>query len=84
MGSLLRLDPRRPQHSLRELARRYGPVYQLWMGGVRAVVLAREDVIRTTFAQEGASGRAPLYLTFGIMEGKGEYPELLSFGSVYQ
>uniref|UniRef100_A0A6A7G0Z9 Cytochrome P450 306a1-like n=3 Tax=Hirondellea gigas TaxID=1518452 RepID=A0A6A7G0Z9_9CRUS len=71
VGSLLKLDPKQPYQSLRTMVREYGPVYQLYMGGVRTVVLAREDIIRSTFALEAASGRAPLYLTFGIMDGKG-------------
>lgn len=72
MGWLPWLDRRKPYESLRQLTRRYGPVYQLYLGGVKAVVLARADIIRSTFAKEGASGRAPLYLTFGIMEGMGK------------
>ncbi|KAF2359667.1 Cytochrome P450 [Trinorchestia longiramus] len=72
IGSLLLLDPRKPHESLRALVRQYGPVVQLQLGNVRAVVLAREDIIRSTFAKEAASGRAPLYLTHGIMQGMGE------------
>ena len=72
LGSLLSINEKKPYESFRAWTRQYGAVYQLYLGGVRAVVLGREDLIRSTFAMDAASGRAPLYLTFGIMEGMGE------------
>ena len=41
------------------------------MGKVPCLVVADNKVMKNLFAREEVSGRAPLYLTHGIMQGKG-------------
>lgn len=74
LGYLPWLDRVRPHETLTALSRRYGPIFTVPMGGVRAVVLAEEALVRTALARDACSGRAPLYLTHGLMQGHGEYP----------
>lgn len=73
VGYLPWLDRQRPHETLAALARRYGPIFTVPMGGIRAVVLADEGLVRTALATEACAGRAPLYLTHGLMQGHGEY-----------
>lgn len=72
VGYLPFLDPKAPQVSLTELAKKYGPVYSLLLGNVRTVVLSDPKLIKTLFAKDVTTGRAPLYLTHGIMNGYGK------------
>lgn len=72
IGNLLSLDPEAPHLSLTALARRYGPVYSLWMGSVYTVVITDYKLVRKLFVKEVFSGRAPLYVTHGIMKGFGK------------
>ncbi|XP_011861917.1 PREDICTED: cytochrome P450 306a1 [Vollenhovia emeryi] len=71
LGYLPWLDPVRPHVSLTELARKYGPVCGLRMGSVYTVLLSDPQLVRQTFAKDAFAGRAPLYLTHGIMKGYG-------------
>nr|AVL92881.1 CYP450 [Locusta migratoria] len=71
VGSLLRLDPAAPHESLTALSRRYGPIFSLRLGSVPTVVLADARLVREAFAKDACTGRAPLYLTHGVMNGKG-------------
>ncbi|KAE8740538.1 Cytochrome P450 CYP306 [Frankliniella occidentalis] len=71
LGYLPWLDRLRPHETLAALALRYGPIFTVPMGGVTAVVLAEEALVRTALAREACSGRAPLYLTHGLMQGHG-------------
>ncbi|XP_049951342.1 cytochrome P450 306a1 [Schistocerca serialis cubense] len=71
LGNLLLLDPAAPHESLSALARRYGPIFSLRLGSVPTVVLADARLVRDAFAKDACTGRAPLYLTHGIMKGKG-------------
>lgn len=84
VGYLPFIDQKWPHLTLVDLARRYGPVYGIGMGNIYAVVLSDQKLIREAFAKDSFSGRAPLYLTHGIMHGNGEY--LIIFGQhiVYQ
>ncbi|XP_047098975.1 translation initiation factor IF-2 isoform X4 [Schistocerca piceifrons] len=70
LGNLLLLDAAAPHESLSALARRYGPIFSLRLGSVPTVVLADARLVRDAFAKDACTGRAPLYLTHGIMKGK--------------
>ncbi|XP_026847008.1 cytochrome P450 306a1 [Drosophila persimilis] len=71
LGYLLFLSRRAPHKSLQALARRYGGIYQLRMGSVKAVILSDVTLVREFFRHEVMAARAPLYLTHGIMGGYG-------------
>lgn len=72
VGYLPFLDRNQPHLTLTELSKKYGPVYGIGMGNVYAVVLSDHKLIREAFSKESFSGRAPLYLTHGIMHGNGK------------
>ncbi|XP_047509971.1 cytochrome P450 306a1 isoform X1 [Pieris napi] len=71
VGYLPFFDRNSPHLTLTKLAREYGPIYSIKMGSIPAVVLSDHKLIREAFAKEEFSGRAPLYLTHGIMKGNG-------------
>lgn len=72
-GSALLIDEKAPHKSLANIAWKYGPVCGLQMGSVYTVLLSDPKLIRQLFAKDAFSGRAPLYITHGIMKGYGEY-----------
>jgi hypothetical protein len=73
LGHLLLIDADAPYETLQKLAHKYGPVYSVRLGGLFSVVVSDPKLVRQAFAQEAFSGRAPLYLTHGIMKGYGNY-----------
>ncbi|ROT74102.1 phantom [Penaeus vannamei] len=77
VGYLPWIDPRAPHLTLTELVHKYGRVYSLKMGGVTVVVIADPELIRDTFSQKITTGRAPLYLTHGIMKGYDSLPDII-------
>lgn len=72
LGYLPWLDPERPHLSLTNVARKYGPICGLRMGSVYTILLSDPQLVRQAFAKDALAGRAPLYLTHGIMQGYGE------------
>jgi ecdysteroid 25-hydroxylase CYP306A1 len=73
IGNLLSIDQRTPHESLAQLAWKYGPVCGLRMGSIYTVLLSDPKLIRQLFVKNIFSGRAPLYITHGIMKGYGKY-----------
>nr|QSD59119.1 CYP306A1 [Diaphanosoma celebensis]QST15037.1 CYP306A1 protein [Diaphanosoma celebensis] len=71
LGYLPFIDTEAPYETFQQLARQYGPVYSVRLGDVFTVVVSDPKLIRQAFAQEAFAGRAPLYLTHGIMKGHG-------------
>ncbi|KAG7307186.1 hypothetical protein JYU34_007339 [Plutella xylostella] len=71
LGYLPFLNPKHPHLTLTELSKKYGSIYGIWMGNIYTVVLSDHKLIREAFAKESFAGRAPLYLTHGIMQGNG-------------
>ncbi|XP_076377158.1 cytochrome P450 enzyme phantom [Megalopta genalis] len=71
VGYLPWIDAKKPHETLTRLVRSYGPVCGLRMGSVYTVLLSDPRLIREAFAQDACTGRAPLYLTHGIMQGYG-------------
>ncbi|KYQ50759.1 hypothetical protein ALC60_10155 [Trachymyrmex zeteki] len=68
-GYLPWINSKRPHVSLTELARKYGPICGLRMGSVYTVLLSDPQLVRQALAKDAFAGRAPLYLTHGIMQG---------------
>ena len=71
IGYLPWIDPRAPYETFARLAERYGNVYSLKLGRLEAVFVSDPNLIRQAFNLQIFSGRAPLYLTHGIMKGYG-------------
>jgi len=71
LGFLLSIDSKAPYETFSNLAQRYGSVYSLRLGGLLTVFVSDPQLIRRAFGQDVFSGRAPLYLTHGIMQGHG-------------
>ncbi|XP_014368135.2 cytochrome P450 306a1 [Papilio machaon] len=71
VGFLPFIDRNQPHLTLTKVAKQFGPIYGISMGNVYTVVLSDHKLVREAFAKEAFSGRAPLYLTHGIMHGNG-------------
>lgn len=71
LGYLPFINANLPHLTMTELSKKYGPIYSIQMGSLFTVVLSDHKLVREAFAKESFSGRAPLYLTHGIMHGKG-------------
>lgn len=78
LGYLPWIDPESPHVSLTNLARKYGPICGLHMGSVYTVLLSDPRLVRQAFAKDAFAGRAPLYLTHGMMQGYGKQTFLIS------
>lgn len=72
VGYLPWLDPKAPYETLTQLAHKYGPVYGLSLGNIYSVILTDPKTIKRVFSKDVTTGRAPLYLTHGIMHGYGK------------
>ncbi|XP_059618661.1 cytochrome P450 306a1 [Phlebotomus argentipes] len=71
VGSLLALDSQKPHVSLTKMSEKYGKIFGLHLGSIYTVVLADSTLIRDVLRRDEFTGRAPLYLTHGIMGGYG-------------
>lgn len=78
VGYLPFFDRKSPHLTLTKLAREYGPIFSIKMGSIPAVVLSDHKLIREAFSKDNFSGRAPLFLTHGIMKGNGKFEILHS------
>lgn len=76
LGYLPFLNPTTPHESFTELAKKYGKIYGLYLGNVYTVVLSDAAMISSAFSKEQVTGRAPLYVTHGIMGGYGKYAKI--------
>lgn len=63
---------KRPCEVLTGLSRKYGGIFGLQMGSIYTVVLSDPALIRDAFRRDEFTGRAPLFLTHGIMNGYGK------------
>lgn len=86
VGFLPFMDGDQPHLTLTKVAKQFGPIFGISMGSVYTVVLSDHKLVREAFAKDAFSGRAPLYLTHGIMHGNGEYQnvsDILALFNVY-
>jgi ecdysteroid 25-hydroxylase CYP306A1 len=72
LGFLPWIDSKAPYLTLTRQANVYGPIYSLKLGSMFTVVLSDHRLIRQAFAKDTFTGRAPLYVTHGIMKGYGK------------
>ena len=72
LGYLPWIDPKEPHESLTKLSRQYGPICGLRMGSVYTVLLSDPSLVKEALANPSITGRAPLYVTHGIMQGYGK------------
>ena len=71
LGYLPFINPVKPHETISQLVAKYGQVFSMQMGQILCIVLADPEIIRTVFSKTETSGRAPLFLTHGIMNGYG-------------
>jgi ecdysteroid 25-hydroxylase CYP306A1 len=72
LGHLTYFDPKKPYQTLYELSKKYGKIYGLQLGAIYTVVISDVNLIREALKRDEFNGRAPLYVTHGIMGGHGE------------
>lgn len=72
IGYLPWIDPIYPYKTLSDLSKKYGEIFSIQLGNIYTVVLSNPRTIRSVFIKDVTTGRAPLFLTHGIMKGYGE------------
>lgn len=73
VGSLPFLSRDAPYQTLTRWAKRYGRIYSVRLGSVRAVVLSDPRIIRQAFGKDAFSGKPPLPVTYGVLGGYGVF-----------
>ncbi|XP_009895990.2 cytochrome P450 2H1 [Dryobates pubescens] len=73
IGSMLQLNPRNLPESLKELSKKYGPVFTVHLGPQKVVVLYGYDVVKEALIDQGEnfSGRGTLPLIKKLFQGTG-------------
>lgn len=71
LGYLPWIDSVAPYETFARLSHRYGRIYSLRLGNMLAIFVTDPQLVRQAFSRPVFSGRAPLYLTHGIMKGHG-------------
>nr|QYA71960.1 cytochrome P450 [Anoplophora glabripennis] len=71
LGYLPWIDSKAPYLTFTQLSKKYGSIYGLSLGSIYTVVVTEPKVIKHLFFKDATIGRAPLYLTHGIMKGYG-------------
>jgi ecdysteroid 25-hydroxylase len=72
LGYLPFIDPNKPYETFSNLAKKYGNIFGVQLGSIYTVVLCDANIIREALKKDEFTGRAPLYITHGIMGGYGE------------
>ncbi|XP_063915637.1 cytochrome P450 306a1-like [Zophobas morio] len=71
LGYLHKLDPKSPHLSLTKLAQKYGPVYNIKLGSINAVVIADVKILKKVLAKDETLGRPSLFMIDTVFENKG-------------
>ncbi|XP_014285843.1 cytochrome P450 306a1 isoform X2 [Halyomorpha halys] len=71
VGYLPWIDKKKPYLSLMELYQDYGGICTIRLGEVVAIVVSEPHYVKEALSQEVLTGRAPLWLTHGLMNNNG-------------
>lgn len=71
VGYLPWIDKKKPYVSMMELYQDYGGICTIRLGEVVTVVVSEPHYVREALSQESLTGRAPLWLTHGLMNNNG-------------
>ena len=82
LGYLHKLDPKSPHLSLTKLAQKYGPVYNIKLGLINAVVIADVKILKKVLAKDETLGRPSLYIIDTVFENKGAACQKYTFGNL--
>ncbi|GAB6033370.1 hypothetical protein CHUAL_013135 [Chamberlinius hualienensis] len=72
VGHLTMIDYLKPQTTFNIWAQRYGPIFKLQLGSMPVIVLTDPYDIIDAFNNPALSGKPPLFVTTGIMDGCGK------------
>lgn len=67
-----RNEQQSPPEIITTLANKHGPIFGMWMGSLYTVVLSDPDLMREAFRKDEYINRPPLFMTTGLIDGKGE------------